>query len=142
MAAPGVRDRARLCAPSRRPIAAEEPSFDPLKASKDIEIGKFYMKRGNYDAAIDRFQEAARLQPGLAEPYMKLGQTYEKMKDLPHAVTAYRKYLEVYRTSPDARRYRSISMIWKSRSRESLRLRKPVEIAARAGVVRELLFFP
>jgi tetratricopeptide (TPR) repeat protein len=86
------------------PITTEEPSFDPLKASKDIEVGNFYLKRGNYDAAIDRFQEAARLQPGLAEPYMKLGQTYEKIKDLPHAVTAYRKYLEVYRTSPDAKK--------------------------------------
>src|SRR5712672_729760 len=75
------------------PITAEEPSFDPLRANKDIEVGTFYLKKGNYDAAIDRFEEAARLQPGLAAPYLKLGETYEKKKDLPSAVTAYRKYL-------------------------------------------------
>lgn len=86
------------------PITAEEPSFDPLRANKDIEVGIFYLKKGNYDAAIDRFAEAARLQPGLAEPYLKLGQTYEKKKDLPNAVTSYRKYLDVYRTSPDAKK--------------------------------------
>jgi tetratricopeptide (TPR) repeat protein len=88
------------------PITAEEPSFDPLRANKDIEVGIFYLKKGNYDAAIDRFAEAARLQPGLAEPYLKLGETYEKKKDLPNAVTAYRKYLDVYRTSPDAKKIR------------------------------------
>lgn len=86
------------------PLTADEPSFDPLRANKDIEVGTFYLKKGNYDAAIDRFEEAARLQPGLAEPYLKLGQAYEKKKDLPNAVTAYRRYLDLYRTSPDAKK--------------------------------------
>lgn len=90
--------------PPPPPVKAEEPSFDPLRANKDIEVGTFYLNKGNYDAAIDRFEEAARLQPGLAAPYLKLGQTYEKKNDLPSAVTAYRKYLDLYRTSPDAKK--------------------------------------
>src|SRR4051812_4348831 len=76
--------------------------WDPLKANKDLEVGTFYFKKGNYDAAIDRFEEAARLHPGLAMPYFKLGETYEKTKNLPKAVESYRKYLELYKSAPDA----------------------------------------
>lgn len=108
------------------PITAEEPSFDPLRANKDIEVGTFYLKKGNYDAAIDRFQEAARLQPGLAAPYLMLGQTYEKKKDLPNAVTAYHKYLDVYRTSPDAKKIQKhIDDLEKQIKREAARPAKP-----------------
>jgi RNA polymerase II-associated protein 3 len=78
--------------------------WNPLKANKDMEVGTFYFKKGNYDAAIDRFEEAARLQPGLARPYLKLGETYEKKKDLPMAVASYRKYLELFRAAPDAKK--------------------------------------
>ena len=83
-----------------------EPVWDPLRANKSLEVGTFYLKKGNYDAAIDRFEEAARLQPGLARPFLKLGETYEKKKDLPRAVAAYRKYLELYRTAPDGNKIR------------------------------------
>jgi tetratricopeptide (TPR) repeat protein len=83
-----------------------EPVWDPLRANKSMEVGTFYLKRGNYDAAIDRFEEAARLQPNLARPYLKLGETWEKKKDLPKAVAAYRKYLELYRTAPDGNKIR------------------------------------
>jgi tetratricopeptide (TPR) repeat protein len=82
------------------------PQWDPLKANKDIEVGTFYLKKGNYDAAIDRFEEAARLNPGLAQPYLKLGETYEKKKDLPKAVASYRKYLDLYKTAPDEKKVR------------------------------------
>jgi len=83
-----------------------EPQWDPLRANKSMEVGTYYLKRGNYDAAIDRFEEAARLQPGLARPFLKLGESWEKKKDLPRAVAAYRKYLELYRTAPDGNKIR------------------------------------
>ena len=100
--------------PAEPPPAAEEnisefktaPEWDPLRANKDMEVGTFYLKKGNYDAAIDRFEEAARLQPGLARPFLKLGETYEKKKDLPKAVESYRKYLELYKTAPDGNKIR------------------------------------
>ena len=87
----------------RSTSSSQEPQFDPLKANKDIEVGTFYMKRGNYDAAIERFEEATRLHPGLGLPYLKLGETYEKMKNLPKAVESYKSYLEVYKKAPDAK---------------------------------------
>lgn len=85
------------------PAPETTPAWDPLKANKDLEVGTYYLKKGNYDAAIDRFEEAAKLQPGLARPYLKLGETYEKKKDLPMALASYRKYLELYRSAPDAK---------------------------------------
>lgn len=74
---------------------------DPLHAKKSLEVGDFYMKKGEVDAAIDRYEEAARLDPKLARPYLLLGEAYEKKSDASSAVTAYRKYLEIYSTAPD-----------------------------------------
>jgi hypothetical protein len=53
------------------PAAPPKPQWDPLGAHKDLEVGSYYLKTDNYDAAIDRFQEAASLQPGLAEPFRR-----------------------------------------------------------------------
>ena len=78
-----------------------KPEWDPLRAHKNIEVGSYYLRTGNYSAAVDRFQEAARLQPGLAEPFRLLGRAYEKKRDPQNAIKAYRKYLELYRTAPD-----------------------------------------
>jgi tetratricopeptide (TPR) repeat protein len=83
---------------------SEFTEWNPLKANKDMEVGTFYLKRGNYEAAIERFEEAAQLQPGLARPYLKLGETYEKKKEWPTAVASYRKYLELFRAAPDAKK--------------------------------------
>jgi tetratricopeptide (TPR) repeat protein len=86
------------------PPAPPEPAvpvFDPLHANKAVEVGTFYMKRGNYDAAIERFQDATHFQPSLARPYYLLGVAYERKGELDKALAAYRKYLEVYRTAPD-----------------------------------------
>ncbi len=76
--------------------------FDPLHAEKNIEVGNYYMKKGNYDAAIERFQEAARLKPNFARPYRLLGEAYEKKGDKAEAVKAYRKYLEILPAAEDA----------------------------------------
>ena len=87
------------------PPPAEEaaaPVFDPLHAGRSIEVGTFYLKRGNYDAAIDRFQEAARYQPKLAKPWILLGEAYEKKHDDARAVEAYKKYLDLFPGAEDA----------------------------------------
>ena len=83
------------------PPAPAEPTYDPLRADKSVEVGMFYLKRGNYDAAIERFQDATRFQPKLAKPYALMGEAYERKGDVENALAAYRKYLQVYRTAPD-----------------------------------------
>jgi len=67
-----------------------------------VEIGTFYFKRGNYDAAIDRFEEATRYQPNLAKPWSLMGEAYEKKHDYRRAIESYKKYLEVFPGAPDA----------------------------------------
>ena len=52
--------------------------WDPLRAEKDLEVGQYYMKKGDMDAAIDRFQDALlteELDPGL---FRKQGPEPEK----------------------------------------------------------------
>lgn len=62
-------------------------------AEHDVEVGLYYMKKEKYDAAIDRFTEAAKLRPDYGLPYKLMGEAYEKKKFLPEAMHAYEKYL-------------------------------------------------
>src|SRR5580704_7690698 len=64
--------------PPETPAAPAEPVFDPYHAQKDVEVGTFYMKKGDYEAAIDRFEEATRYEPALALPWRLMGECYEK----------------------------------------------------------------
>jgi tetratricopeptide (TPR) repeat protein len=87
---------------SPAPAAPAEPVFDPLHAQRSIEIGTFYLKKGNYDAAIDRFMDATRFQPKLAVSWKLLGEAFEKKHDNGNAVGAYKKYLELFPGAEDA----------------------------------------
>src|SRR4029077_4125352 len=58
--------------------APDQPTWDPLRAEKDLEVGQYYMKRGDVDAAIDRFQDATTAKPGYAIPFRFLGEAQEK----------------------------------------------------------------
>jgi len=62
-------------------------------ALHDVEVGMYYMKKGKYDAAIDRFKDATVLLPEYGLPYRLIGEAYEKKKFLPEALQAYQKYL-------------------------------------------------
>lgn len=85
-------------------LKPKEFSFNPLEAERDIRIGNYYFKRGRYPAALSRYQEATKWNPNLAEPYLHIGETAEKMKDKKAANQAYRKYLEMAPDSKEAGR--------------------------------------
>ena len=65
-------------------------------------IGTFYLRKGAYDAAIERFIEAANYQPSLAMPWKFLGEAYEKKHEYAKAVEAYNKYLQILPHAADA----------------------------------------
>ena len=88
--------------PVETPPATAEPVFDPFHAEKSIEVGTFYMKKGNYDAAIDRFMDATHFQPKLARPWKLLGEAYEKKRDIGSAIESYKKYLEIFPGAEDS----------------------------------------
>ncbi len=88
---------------SRQGEQPVEYAFNPYQANKELEVGSFHMKRGNYAAAVARFQEALKWNPRLAAAYLKLGEAYEKRGELKKALETYRKYLELERNSKKAR---------------------------------------
>ncbi len=72
------------------------PAMDRLAAVKDIEIGTYYMNKGNLDAAIDRLHDAATSYPTYAEPWRLMGIAYEKKGMLGEAIKADQEYLRLY----------------------------------------------
>ena len=81
-------------------LAPKEYTFNPLEAQRDLRVGNYYFKKGNYKAAVSRYREATRWNPNYAEAYLRLGEGEEKLKDKQAASEAYAKYLEL---APDAK---------------------------------------
>ncbi len=92
--------------PSQPPPPPEEPAPDPYHAEKSMEIGRFYMKKGKYDAAIDRFLLAIQYQPKLALPRKLIAEACEKKNDKRAAIDWYEKYLEVFPQAEDGDKVR------------------------------------
>jgi len=86
--------------------AADQPKWNPLRAEKDLEVGKYYMNKGDVDAAIDRFTDAADAKPGYAIPFRYLGEAYEKKGQKKPAVKAYQRYLDLYPKAEDGDKIR------------------------------------
>jgi tetratricopeptide (TPR) repeat protein len=74
----------------------EMKPYDPHKAEKDVEVGDFYYKRGNYKAAVSRYQEALELGPPSASATFKLADALEKDKRPADAAVYYREYVRQY----------------------------------------------
>jgi len=81
-------------------LAPKTYSFNPLEAEKDLKVGLYYFKKGNYKASTSRFREATLWNPTFAEAFLRLGESEEKLKDKKAADEAYSKYLAL---SPDGK---------------------------------------
>lgn len=94
---------------SKRPDTSEpakpaQPDYNPTESEKDVEVGLFYMHKGDVDAAIPRFEDAIRLRANYAKPRLLLGEAYEKKHDYPTAVKYYKEYLQVFPDAPDTKK--------------------------------------
>src|SRR5260370_33419867 len=74
--------------------APDQPTWDPLRAEKDLEVGQYYMRKGDLDAAIDRFQDATTAKLGYAIPFRYLSEAQEKKGLKKQAITSYQRYLD------------------------------------------------
>jgi tetratricopeptide (TPR) repeat protein len=81
-----------------------DPAWDPFHAQQDIEVGEFYLHKGDLDAAITRFEDAVRLRANFAKPRLLLAETYEKKGDKSEALRYYKEYLQVLPGAPDAKK--------------------------------------
>jgi len=70
-------------------------ALNPVQAKKEIVVGDQYLKKANYNAAVRRYLEATRWDPGSAEAFLKLGTAYEKRREYGPAREAYSKFLEL-----------------------------------------------
>ena len=73
----------------------KEYAFNPLQAEKEVKTGQFYLKKGSYLAAANRFVEATKWNPGYAEAYFWWGEAEEKLKDTKTAREAWSKFVEL-----------------------------------------------
>jgi tetratricopeptide (TPR) repeat protein len=83
-------------------LKQKEYVFNPLQATKELQVGMEYYKKGSYKAAAGRFREATRWNPNLAEAWLRLGEAEEKRKNRKDAKDAYAKYLELQPDGKDA----------------------------------------
>jgi len=86
------------------PPGEELVEFNPLKAEKNLEVGRYYLRSGNYDAAIDRLKDALKYKSNFAAPHRYLGEAYEKKGRLEDAIRHYKRYLEILPSAEDAKK--------------------------------------
>lgn len=81
--------------------APDQPKWDPLRAEKDMQVGQYYMHKGDVDAAIDRFEDATTAKPGYALPFRLLGEAQERKGLKKQAIKSYTRYLDLYPKAED-----------------------------------------
>jgi tetratricopeptide (TPR) repeat protein len=100
--APPPKSPAKPNKDSATQSAPDQPIWDPLRADKDMEVGQYYLRKGDVDAAIDRFQDAIIAKPGFAIPFRYLGDAQEKKGLKKQAIKSYQRYLDLYPHAEDA----------------------------------------
>lgn len=95
-----------IASAQNQPAPSAAPQYNPMRAVHDVEVGKFYMKRGDVDGAIARFKDAMQYKPNYAEPCLQLGQAYEKKNDPARAVDYYQRYLKILPDTPESKKVR------------------------------------
>jgi len=99
--------------------APDQPAWDPLRAEKDLEVGQYYMRKGDLDAAIDRFQDATVAKPGYAVPFRFLGEAQEKKGLRKQAIKSYQRYLDLFPHAEDGDKVRKrIEKLYKEVEKE------------------------
>ena len=118
-AAPPSKSSAKQKKDSATQNASDQPAWDPLRAEKDLEVGHYYMKKGDLDAAIDRFQDATVAKPGYAIPFRFLAEAQEKKGLKKQAIKSYQRYLDLYPHAEDAEKVKKkIDKLWKEVQKE------------------------
>lgn len=99
--------------------APDQPTWDPLRADKDMEVGQYYLHKGDVDAAIDRFQDAILAKPGYAIPFRFLGEAQEKKGLKKQAIKSYQRYLDLYPRAEDGEKIKKkIDKLYKDLEKE------------------------
>lgn len=80
-------------APPAHESAAQYWKYWRPSPKKSVEVGNFYLKRGDLKAAISRYKQAIKAEPDYAPAYLGLGKAYERLNEAQKSLDAYEKYL-------------------------------------------------
>ena len=75
------------------PGAALPQEPDPVRAKKDIDVGGFYLKKGDYKGALQRFKDATASDPTDVDAIFGLAETQRMLKNNAEAERNYQMYL-------------------------------------------------
>ena len=95
----------------REPVQEDQPEADPdktaaateynpLKAEKNLKVGKYYMDQGKVDAAVGRFRAALASKPDYPEACRWLVRAYEKQNKLKEAAAVLLDFETKFPNSP------------------------------------------
>lgn len=79
---------------------------DPSLGKKDVEVGTFYLKTGDYKGAYGRFREATQLDPTNSDAVFGLAETARHLNLRDEAIRNYRLYLSALPDGPRAKEAR------------------------------------
>jgi tetratricopeptide (TPR) repeat protein len=85
------------------PDAAGANGHNPALATKDAQVGTFYLKTGDYKGAYDRFAEATKADPGNADAVFGLAECARRLNHRDEAVRNYQLYLSALPDGPRAK---------------------------------------
>jgi tetratricopeptide (TPR) repeat protein len=89
----------------KRKLTVKEPTHQEA-ASKDIEVGSFYLQTKNWKAALSRYESALVLDPENPEVYWGLAEAEHHLGDFAHAKEHYLKLLEYDPDGPHGKQAR------------------------------------
>ena len=84
-------------------LGAPKQATDVGRAAKDTTVGDFYLKQGNYQGALHRYQDAIASDPANVEAIFGLAETQRQLKKNADAARNYQLYLAVVPNGPRAR---------------------------------------
>jgi tetratricopeptide (TPR) repeat protein len=80
--------------------APETFPLDPLESDRNIKVGNYYWHKGNYRAALQRYERATKYNPSSADAFFKVGEAEEKLKNKGAAKAAFQRVIQI---SPDSK---------------------------------------
>jgi predicted Zn-dependent protease len=95
-----VREPVQEDQPEADPDKAAAAEYNPLKAEKNLKVGKYYMDQGKVDAAVGRFRAALASKPDYPEACRWLVRAYEKQNKFKEAAAALLEFETKFPNSP------------------------------------------
>ncbi len=86
---------------------AKPKEYSPMEAERSLQVGNYYYKGKNYDAAIMRYLEALEYQPDFVKAFDALARAYEKNKQYDKAAAVCRDFIRKNPDSPKVADFRS-----------------------------------